>query len=220
MTGDRPPLPRAVLLDWDNTLVDTWPVIHDAMNTTFAAMDRPLWTYDETRRNVRRSMRETFPEMFGEKWQAARDIFYRRFRAIHLDKLKICPGAEELLGALSSRGLYLGVVSNKRGEHLRREAAHLGWERYFARLVGANDAARDKPAPEVVDLALSGSGIGAGGEVWFVGDTGIDLECAYNAGCVPVLLRESPPQEGEFGDFGPKMHFCGCRELTALVLQL
>lgn len=220
MTADRPPLPRAVLLDWDNTLVDTWPVIHDAMNATFAAMDRPLWTYDETRRNVRRSMRETFPEMFGEKWQAARDVFYRRFRSIHLDKLKICPGAEELLGALSGRGLYLGVVSNKRGEHLRREAAHLGWERYFGRLVGATDAARDKPAPEVVELALSGSDIGAGGDVWFVGDTGIDLECAYKSGCVPVLLRESPPQPGEFGDFSPKMHFCGCAELTALVLQL
>jgi phosphoglycolate phosphatase len=30
-------LPRAILFDWDNTLVDTWPTILDALNTTFEA---------------------------------------------------------------------------------------------------------------------------------------------------------------------------------------
>jgi phosphoglycolate phosphatase len=36
--------------------------------------------------------------------------------------------------------MLLGVVSNKRGYLLRREAAHLGWMSLFHRLVGANDA--------------------------------------------------------------------------------
>ena len=35
-------LPQAALFDWDNTLVDTWPVIHEAMNTTLSAMGRGL----------------------------------------------------------------------------------------------------------------------------------------------------------------------------------
>ncbi len=212
--------PRAILLDWDNTLVDTWPVIHDAMNTALAAMNQPAWSFDETRQRVRRSMREAFPELFGEKWETARDVFYDRFRAIHLARLETRPGAQEMLDALSNRGLYLGVVSNKRGEHLRSEVAHLGWEAYFGRLVGATDAVRDKPAPEVVELALAGSGVTAGEEVWLIGDTGIDLECAHKSRCVPVLLRTSPPQPGEFGEFAPKLHFRDCEALTALVLRL
>jgi phosphoglycolate phosphatase len=212
--------PRAILLDWDNTLVDTWPVIHDAMVTTLKAMAHRPWSYDETRRRVRRSMREAFPELFGERWQEASDIFYARFRAIHLEKLATRPDAEDLLAALRAHGCYLGVVSNKRGEHLRREAAHLGWEGYFGRLVGATDAARDKPAPEVVQLALAGSGVSAGADVWLVGDTEIDLECAHMAGCLPVLLREAPPEPDEFGRFPPKMHFSGCRDLKNLVLGL
>lgn len=220
MTPDLPPPPRAVLLDWDNTLVDTWPVIHDAMNVTLTAMGRRRWSFEETRRRVRRAMDEAFPDLFGDRWQEARDVFYRRFRSIHLDRLETRPGAADLLAALSRRGVYLGVVSNKRGENLRREAAHLGWETYFGRLVGAADAARDKPAPEVVELALSGSGIQPGEHVWLVGDTEIDLECAHNARCVPVLLRETPPKPEEFGEFGPKLHFRGCQELTALVLRL
>ncbi len=86
------------------------------------------------------------------------------------------------------------MVCNKTGEYLRREVAHLGWDRYFRQVVGANDCARDKPAPDPVYRALEGSGIAAGPEVWFVGDTATDIECARNAGCVPVLLREIAPR--------------------------
>ena len=41
--GNESPPPRAIIFDWDNTLVDVWPAIHDALNTTFVAMDgRPI----------------------------------------------------------------------------------------------------------------------------------------------------------------------------------
>ena len=215
-----PVRPRAALLDWDNTLVDTWPVIHEAMNTTLAHMGHAPWTIDETRARVRRALREAFPEMFGDRWEEARDVFYRRFREIHLERLEVRPGADKLLAALREKDVYLGVVSNKMGDHLRQEAAHLGWDRYFGRVVGATDAARDKPAPEPVHLALEGSGVAAGRDVWFIGDTGIDMECAYNANCVAILVRENPPTDLEFNDFPPEFHATDCAALAALVMRL
>ena len=77
---------------------------------------------------------------------------------------------------------------------MRRRREHLGWDRYFGRMVGAGDAARDKPADDPVALALDGSGIRPGDDVWFVGDTDIDIDCAHNAGCIPVLLGAADPQ--------------------------
>jgi phosphoglycolate phosphatase len=209
--------PRAVLFDWDNTLIDSWLTIQEAMNATLRAMGHPEWSLEETRARVRRSAREAFPVLFGNRWEEARTIFYARFRAIHLELLRTCEGAGELLRYLDERGVYLGVVSNKAGEHLRREAAHLGWHRYFRSLVGATDAARDKPAVEPVDMALAGSGIPRGDTVWFVGDTSIDLECAHNAGVVPILVREAAPRPGEFGTNSPTAHFHTCSGLAALV---
>ncbi|MBM3487917.1 MAG: HAD family hydrolase [Alphaproteobacteria bacterium] len=209
--------PRAILFDWDNTLVDTWPVIHDAVNHTLVAMGKPVWTYDETRRRVRRSAREAFPELFGDRWEEARAVFHARFQSIHLDALAVLPGAEPLLATLAARGLWLGVVSNKTGEHLRREARHLGWARYFHRLVGANDAARDKPDPAAIAAALAGGPVAAGEGVWFVGDTEIDLQAAYNAGCIAVLMRAEPPAPGEFAGHEPMFHTRTCKELAALV---
>ena len=85
------------------------------------------------------------------------------------------------------KSVILSVVCNKR-RRLRAEAAHLGWTDYFSALVGANDAAQDKPARDPVDLALSGTNIETGPDVWFIGDADIDLECAKNADCTAILI--------------------------------
>lgn len=212
-------LPHAVLFDWDNTLVDTWPVIHEAMSATLAAMGHAPWTLAETHMNVRRSMREAFPEMFGDRWEEARQVFYGRFDEIHLERLVACPDAEALLSELSGRGVFLGVVSNKMGKNLRLEVGHLGWGRYFSGLVGATDAPRDKPAVDPVDLALSAGPHRRGPNIWFVGDTAIDIECARNAGCVGVLIHPDPPDGGEFAEHPPNAHFTSCGALLEVVCE-
>jgi phosphoglycolate phosphatase len=202
--------PRAILFDWDNTLVDSWATIHEALNFLMRAMDKPEWSMAETRERVRLSLREAFPPLFGERWEEAREIYLGRFRAIHLDRLTPLPGRDKMLRALAEREVFLGVVSNKTGELLRREVAQLGWSGFFGSIVGAGDAPVDKPASEPVHLALLPSGVPAGAEVWFVGDTAIDMECARNSGCVAVLLGNAEPPEEcarEFARFAPHLSF-------------
>ena len=47
------PRPRAVLFDWDNTLVDSWPIIHQALHDMFTAMGHAPWTLDECKARLR-----------------------------------------------------------------------------------------------------------------------------------------------------------------------
>lgn len=218
--ASAPGRPRAVLFDWDNTLVDSWPTIEDALNATLVAFGHAPWSRDEVKRRVRKSMRDSFPKLFGERWEEAGRVFYARYSAIHVEKLTPIEGAAEMLAELAEAGFYLGVVSNKKGEFLRREAATLGWDRHFGRLVGALDAPRDKPAIEPILLALEGSGIAPGREVWLAGDADVDLECAQNATCVPILLREHPPEEGEFQSHPPIQYFSDCRALSRALKSL
>jgi phosphoglycolate phosphatase len=176
------------------------------------------WTLDQTRQRVRRSAREAFPDLFGERAEEATGVFYRTFENDHLETLQAHEGAEALLrGLAETGGYYLAVVSNKRGDLLRREVARLGWDGYFERLVGANDAARDKPAVDAVEMALGTSGLAPGPDVWLVGDTDIDMLCAANAGCLPVLLRPEPPVAGEFSGSEPRIHVAGCVQLLEAV---
>ena len=198
--------PQAILFDWDNTLVDSWATIHEALNAVMAAMEKPLWSLQETMERVRLSLRESFPLHFGDRWEEARQIYLDAFRAIHLDRLRALPGRNELLNRLFREGIFLGVVSNKTGSLLRSEAERIGWSSLFGNIIGAGDAAVDKPDAAPVILALKRSGITASQVVWFVGDTGVDMECAYNSGCVPVLLRNKGT-EHEFLRCAPRLVF-------------
>jgi phosphoglycolate phosphatase len=209
--------PKAIVFDWDNTLIDSWSSIHDAQNHTLAHFGLEPWSLEETRRRVRGSMRDSYPELFGNRWREAGEIFYARFAARHLETLTPLPDAGEMLAELSAAGIYLAVVSNKKGDYLRQEANHLGWSRFFGRIVGAFDAARDKPSVEPVDLALSGSGITRGLDVWFAGDADIDMECAEKSGCLAVLLRHDEPAADEFLSHAPAFHVPSCMALCKLV---
>lgn len=215
MTGRLQP-PAAIVFDWDNTLVDTWPVIHESLTITLEAMGHKPWTFEETRQRVRKSLRDAFPELFGDRWQDARRIFYAAFERMHIDRLRPLEHAGELLDSLSSADVRLAVLSNKSGVYLRAEAAHLGWSRYFDSLVGAGDAARDKPAPESLQLALAGAPVGPGDKVWIVGDAGIDMEIAHKTGCLPVLLHRDAG-DAEFAPWPPDHCFASCRGLLKYV---
>lgn len=223
MTNQSPdllPVPRAIIFDWDNTLVDSFPTIHLAINATMRAMDQPEWSFEETQARVALSLRDAFPKWFGDRWMEASKVFTESFAAIHLDALRPMAGAGALLEDLSSRDLYLAVVSNKRGPFLRAEAEKLGWNKHFKALIGAGDALADKPDHAPVALALKDSGLEPGDHVWFVGDNLVDMQCASNAGCLPVLIRAEAMAEGEFENYRPRHHFTACEEITVLLRQL
>jgi phosphoglycolate phosphatase len=211
------PPPQALIFDWDNTLVDTWAVITACYNATFTHFGLPRWSEAETRQRAHRSLRNVFPELFGSRWEEARTVFYRTFDRVHLKRLRPKEGAEEMLAAFAERGLYLAVVSNKTGPFLRKEVAHLGWQCFFRQVVGATDAAFDKPVADPVHMALRDAQLVAGENVWFVGDTEIDLECAHLSGCLPVLLREDAPALHEFVTCPPRVHVRNCHALLGLI---
>jgi phosphoglycolate phosphatase len=220
MNGKTLTPPRAIVFDWDNTLVDNWAAIHAAMNVTLVAMDQPPWTQAESRERIKGSLREIFPLMFGDRWREAGRIYRDAFEREHLTQLREMPCAGEMLVEMRRLGLYLAVVSNKMGRYLRIEADHLGWTGHFGRLVGAQDTEMDKPAIAPVELALAGSGVVRGPDVWFVGDTDIDMTCATNAQCTPILLRGAPPGGDEFVTCCPEHHVENCSGLADLVAQL
>lgn len=208
------PLPQGVIFDWDNTLVNTWPVIAEALNTARSAFGLETWSVAEARIKSARALSETFPEWFGENWEKARDLFYDRFAAVHCERLVAMDGAEELLRFLHEKGLPLFVVSNKKGIYLRDEIRCLGWQDMFTNIVGAGEAPCDKPARESVEMVLSGTDLRADDQrIWLVGDTQVDVEGALKAGCTPVLLHDSATA----ARLGVELFFSDCHTMkTAL----
>jgi phosphoglycolate phosphatase len=208
MTDD----PTVLLWDWDNTLVDAWAGITAALNATFAAFAMPLWTIEDTRARVRVSLRESFPAMFGDDWTRARDIFYTTLGAEHLRHVHPLPGITEALAAAARRPQ--AVVSNKTGRFLRAEVAELGWDPHFRAVIGAGDAAADKPDPAPLYLALARLGVEPRPSVWYLGDTALDMQAARAAGVTAVLVGDAA-HDGGVDRAAPDLHFADARALTA-----
>ncbi|MTI10061.1 HAD family hydrolase [Curvivirga aplysinae] len=181
--------PKAIVFDWDNTLVNTWPVIHKSLEETYLAFDKKPMTMDEVKSNVKYSLRDSFPDIFHDEWEKARDIFYDTFEKVHLEELQKLEGADIFLNDLKSLDIPISLVSNKTGKYLRQEAKHLEWDELFHRMIGAGDAENDKPAIDPLYLALEETNLELNEAIWFVGDSEVDIKIAENAGCTGILLH-------------------------------
>lgn len=209
-------LPPAVLFDWDNTLIDTLPLIRDANNDIRARFGLPLWSLDETHASTQHVGREGLKVTYGDRWQEAESLFYSYIRTHHLDGLRLLAGAEALVTWLAGRNVPMGVVSNKRGEILRAEVAHLGWGRYFTAVLGPDDiGGAGKPKPDGIFAALAAADIRPAlyADCWYAGDTENDMATARAAGVRPVFIENTcAAKPFELHAEGPILRFSGCAE--------
>ncbi|AZL15359.1 HAD family hydrolase [Rickettsiales endosymbiont of Stachyamoeba lipophora] len=178
--------PHAIIFDWDNTLADTWIIIHQALNNTFNTFNLPEWSLEETKERVALSMRDAFPKLFGENVIKAREIYYQSYLEHSKNLYQLFAHAREMLEFAKNKNILLAVVSNKNGPILRKEVAALNLNQYFHNIIGSMDAEFDKPYPHPVYKALELSDITAGEHVWFIGDTIVDMECAHRANLTPI----------------------------------
>ncbi|WP_343240126.1 HAD family phosphatase [Streptomyces sp. SID12488] len=71
----------------------------------------------------------------------------------------LMPGVRELLTRLTARGVRLAVASSADRRWVTRMLAHHGLAGFFETVVGGDDVARAKPAPDVYREALSRLGV-------------------------------------------------------------
>lgn len=194
MDSFSPRKPDIILWDWDNTLVDSWKILHNCLNATLLHMNRPTQSLEFTMRSAHKSLIDTFPEKFGNQWEDAKTFFYETFNKIHIENLQPLQGAVDTLQYCRDLGIISAVVSNKRHDLLCKEAAHLNWNSYLVEnaIIGSGYADSDKPAAVHARIALQQFPIDTtAAHIWFVGDSASDLQCAVNIGAQAVLFGEN-----------------------------
>lgn len=189
------PFPKAILFDWDNTLMDTTPVLYKAFCVMRQHYNLPEYSMEEYQAKTGLSLRETFPDLFGDRWEEAKKVYLDAYQENHLAMLTPFDKAKELVEFCYQKIGKVGVVSNKTGFILQEEINYLGWQDYFFAVVGAGDAPKDKPAPDPVFKAFETTKIvyqngKLSDPVWFVGDGDADMKCANAAGCLPVRVAD------------------------------
>jgi phosphoglycolate phosphatase len=182
------PAPKAVIFDWDNTLVDSHPIMVRSLQSTLQKLGVSPVTKELVNANMHRSLRDYFPEVFGRDWEIAKKYYYEFYHQFS-DKISPLPNAERLLILLKKHNIPSLIVSNKGGPRLREEISSLKWDKYFIEAVGATDLQEDKPSKLPVIHVLNKINMKPNENIWFVGDTIADIDCAYNSNCLPILFN-------------------------------
>ena len=189
-THAMPSIPKAVIFDLDGTLAYTLPDALWCVNRMLTEFHYP--TIDEARillsinEGEREYIRGCLPEEIQrdkEKVEACRSRYAAIYDEHFCDSTTLYPGLDAVLTALRSRRIPLAVNTNKAERHAVPMVEKL-CPGTFDTVIGGGSYP-SKPDPSGA-LALTKRWNIAPAEIWYVGDSHIDMETAKNAGMVPV----------------------------------
>lgn len=173
---------KAVIFDFDGTLIDSYPAITASVNHVRGLHGLPPLSEAEVRRHVGRAppylLEHTIP---GGDIEANIAAYRAHHPSVLRSGTRLLPGAADALRDLQAGGLHLGICSNKPVDFTRQLVAYLGVESYLDLLLGPEDVPRPKPAPDMLRLALTRLHVEAE-QALYVGDMTVDIQTARSAG--------------------------------------
>lgn len=211
--------PTIILFDWHATLVDTLDAMYRAVDDTLpelyelGLMERMVAPEDsrsiEDKRLVEyvRSARQLHPKIKADRKISRTDIFEVLFgededakRIAHATFNKhygryfgavqpFEPEVKDVLRALRTIPLKVGVITNRDREFFAQELETVGWGELFDTSVCGDDTVRRKPHPDQVAQAVKNLGGKLGPHVWYVGDSTTDTIAAKTAGITSVFFN-------------------------------
>jgi phosphoglycolate phosphatase len=192
--------PRAILFDFDFTLVDSTAGAVECVNHALVACGFPAAERVAIQRCVAYPLPEVLARLTGVEDPAAAAAFARAFisRAdeVMAPLTALFPGASEAVATLRSRGLKTGIVSTKFRYRIETILANHDAGGLFDVIVGG-DVRRHKPHPESLERALARLSLAAD-EAIYAGDHPVDAQAAEAAGVPFILVRSGVACEEEF----------------------
>ena len=216
--------PQKVFFDWDGTLVDSFGFLHAAHNYARQQLGIDPFTIEDFSEYFGQPREILYVKIYGDKGEEAKKHFEHYVANNHIEGLHPIDGAEDVLKRLQALDIPCGVVTNKKRSLVEAEIESFGWTPYFDVLVGAADAANDKPSPDPLLLAIERSEQTlVNAQIWFVGDTDNDTACSNAVGSKTILIldeeKEAKTYSKILGKFNIDLHVRNCNKFLEFLLQ-
>ena len=182
----REPADIGVIWDMDGTLVASSTVVPDAFIETVTRLgatppdrDGVVALYDLG------DPRMMLGRMLGREGTEDDADLYHRVLGGMIDQVHVHAGVEDVLSELGRRGVPQAVFTGNSHQAAAILLEGTGLRAYFDVVVGGNEVARPKPAPDGVLRAAEELGL-APERCLYVGDSPLDVGAGESAGAVPV----------------------------------
>lgn len=180
---------KAIIFDLDGTLLNTLEDLRSAVNAALAKRGLPPRTLEEVRtfvgNGIRNLMQRSLPQGTSDEEIDAALADFRAYYYQHLcDATMPYEGIPEMIDELARRGVHMAVLSNKVDEASKELMEHF-FPKRFALVFGERKGIPRKPNPMSCMEVMQRLKVKPE-EVLYVGDSGVDMQTAQNAGLYGV----------------------------------
>ena len=200
---------RAVLFDWDGTLLNSYAADVRAYLSMFRALEIK-WTEREVNLHYSPNWYRVYRAALlpRSKWIRANRLWTRAYK---LERPPLLPGARRVLRTLAAE-FDLGIVTSGNRARVRRQLRGFGLAGYFSACICSEDAAKKKPHPAPLQLALKRLRLPPE-QCVYVGDTAEDIEMARRAGVRAIGVLGPFPTAARIRAAKPEILLDSIREL-------
>lgn len=178
---------KLVIFDLDGTLLNTIADLAHSTNYALNKLGYPTHEIEKYNFMVGNGIDKLFERALPEGEKSKENVLRVRkefvpYYDIHnADDSRPYPGIPELLSYLQDAGIQITVASNKYQAATQKLIDHYFPEIHFTAVFGQREGIKVKPDPTVVFDILEVAKV-TKEEVLYVGDSGVDMQTAANAG--------------------------------------
>ena len=192
---------KACIFDLDGTLVNSLYDLADSTNYALKQFGFPIHETEKYKYFVGDGMpkliERTLPEnaRTEETKKAVLDCFMAYYREHYLDKTVVYDGITDVVNQLINNGVKVAVMSNKADEMAKIVTNKLFGD-VFSAVYGKREGYPAKPDPTLAFELMKELNVTAS-ECAFIGDSGMDMAVAKNAGALAIGVLWGFRQEDE-----------------------
>jgi HAD superfamily hydrolase (TIGR01509 family) len=199
--------PHAVIFDMDGLMLDTerlapraWVEAAVALAVPFdLALTQPMVgrNFRDCAGIIRDHYGAAYPtDALMREWHIAYDAIVAR------EGIRLMPGLADLLDWLEAEQVHKAVATSTRRDRAQAKLAQTGLAARFAHLVGGDEIARGKPAPDIFLAAAQRLGVRA--ELCVVlEDSEPGVRAALAAGMTPIMVPDQHPPSADLTAIEP-----------------
>ena len=213
---------KLVIFDLDGTLLDTIADLAESANYALKQLGYPTHDVETIRTFVGNGINKLLERALPDEEKTEENVMRMRthfvpYYDIHNADLSTpYPGIVSLLEELQAKGLMIAVASNKYQEATVKLVKQYFPMINFVEILGQREGINVKPDPTIVFDILKKANVSPE-ETLYVGDSGVDMQTALNAGVDAVGVTWGFRPRAELEGFCPMGLIDGAEELLRFV---
>ena len=213
---------KLVIFDLDGTLLNTIADLAESANYALKQLGYPTHDVETIRTFVGNGINKLLERALPDEEKTEENVMRMRthfvpYYDIHNADLSTpYPGIISLLEELQAKGLMIAVASNKYQEATVKLVKQYFPMINFVEILGQREGINVKPDPTIVFDILKKANVSPE-ETLYVGDSGVDMQTAINAGVDAVGVTWGFRPRAELEGFCPMGLIDGAEELLRFV---